>query len=74
MGSSIEKYLIRWKVQSKICLLTVFVMLVAACREPDGREFMAPEIVSAEAVIDGATAEFRCTLSGGRAEGCSMFH
>lgn len=61
-------------MQSKLCLLTVFVMLVAACREPDGREFMAPEIVSAEAVIDGATAVFRCTLSGGRAEGCSMFH
>lgn len=59
-------------MQSKLCLLTVFVMLVAACREPDGREFMAPEIVSAEAVIDGATAVFRCTLSGGRAEGCGF--
>lgn len=72
MGSSIEKHLIRWKVQSKLCLLTVFVMLVAACREPDGREFMAPEIVSAEAVIDGATAVFRCTLSNGRAESCGF--
>lgn len=59
-------------MQSKLCLLTVFVMLVAACREPDGREFMAPEIVSAEAVIDGATAVFRCTLSNGRAESCGF--
>ena len=48
------------------------MLILAACREPDGREFMVPEILSAEAEIDGATAVLRCTLSNGRAESCGF--
>ena len=56
--------------RSFIGLLLVF--LFSSCSIRDGKEFAVPEILSLDAVVEGADAELRCTLSHGRVNRCGF--
>ena len=56
----------------KICFICLWAVLLSACRGQNGQEFMAPEILSIEADVSGATAVLRATLSDSRVERCGF--
>lgn len=60
----------RFSILSSLIALTV--ALLACSSEKESEEFLAPEIVSAEAVVDGTSVSLECELSSPRAETCGF--
>ena len=50
----------------------LFGLLLAACSGKEAGRFAAPEFLSAEVVVSGASASFTCTLSSDRVESCGV--
>ena len=60
----------RFSILSSLIALTV--ALLACSPEKESEEFLAPEIVSVEATVDGSSVSLECELSSPRAETCGF--
>ena len=60
----------RFSILSSLIVLTLALM--ACSQEKESEEFLAPEIVSAEAKVKGSSVSLECTLSSPRAETCGF--
>ena len=60
----------RFSILSSLIALTV--ALLACSQEKESEEFLAPEIVSVEATVDGSSVSLECELSSPRAETCGF--
>lgn len=50
----------------------LLALLSFSCSTRDGKEFAAPEVLSSDAIVEGAEGELRCTLSHGRVDHCGF--
>ena len=60
----------RFSILSSLIVLTLALM--ACSQEKESEEFLAPEIVSVEATVDGSSVSLECELSSPRAETCGF--
>ena len=72
MGTPIKSIVNGKIMQKESFILITFLLLLSACRGQNGQEFMAPEILSVEAEVNGATAVLRGTLSDSRVDRCGF--
>lgn len=59
-------------VQKRSLIGFLLALLSFSCSTRDGKEFAAPEVLSSDAIVEGAEGELRCTLSHGRVDHCGF--
>lgn len=59
-------------VQKRSLIGFLLALLSFSCSTRDGKEFAAPEVLSSDAIVEGAEGELRCTLSHGRVDYCGF--
>lgn len=59
-------------MQKRSLIGFLLALLSFSCSTRDGKEFAAPEVLSSDAIVEGAEGELRCTLSHGRVDHCGF--
>ena len=59
-------------MQKRSLIGFLLALLFFSCSIRDGKEFAAPEVLSSDAIVEGAEGELRCTLSHGRVDHCGF--
>lgn len=59
-------------MQKRSLIGFLLALLSFSCSTRDGKEFAAPEVLSSDAIVEGAEGELRCTLSHGRVDYCGF--